>query len=173
MPVFAWEGRTRAGEVRKGTMDADGEPEVANRLRSQGITMSKAKKKAKNLEIKLPFGGGVPEKDIVVFTRQFATMIDAGLPIVQCLDILSSQAPNKNFARMLAEVKTAVQAGEVGGIMDTILSRLAVYIEKAMKLKSQVKGAMVYPISILCVAIIVVIVLLWKVIPVFQTMFKD
>src|SRR6478736_2015263 len=198
MPVFAWEGRTRAGEVRKGTMDADGEPEVANRLRSQGITLSKAKKKAKNIEIKLPFGGGVPEKDIVVFTRQFATMIDAGLPIVQCLDILASQAPNKNFGKILFEVKAMVesgstlaealrkqpkafndlfvnlvQAGEVGGIMDTILSRLAVYIEKAMKLKSQVKGAMVYPISILCVAIIVVIVLLWKVIPVFENMFKD
>jgi type IV pilus assembly protein PilC len=198
MPVFAWEGRTRAGEVKKGTMEADAEPEVANRLRAQGITLSKARKKAKDLEIKLPFGGGVSEKDIVVFTRQFATMIDAGLPIVQCLDILSSQAPNKAFAGMLAEVKAQVesgstlaealrkqpkafndlyvnlvQAGEVGGIMDTILSRLATYIEKAMKLKSQVKGAMVYPVSILVVALVVVIVLLWKVIPVFENMFKD
>ncbi len=198
MPVFAWEGRTRQGEVKKGTMEAEAEPEVANRLRAQGITLSKAKKKGKQIELKLPFGGGVPEKDIVVFTRQFATMIDAGLPIVQCLDILASQAPNKNFGKMLFEVKAMVesgstlaealkkqpkafndlfvnlvQAGEVGGILDTILSRLAVYIEKAMKLKSQVKGAMVYPISILAVAIIVVIVLLWKVIPVFENMFKD
>ena len=198
MAVFAWEGRTRTGEVKKGTMEADAEPEVANRLRAQGITMSKARKKAKDIEIKLPFGGGVSEKDIVVFTRQFATMIDAGLPIVQCLDILASQAPNKNFSKMLYEVKAQVesgatlaealrkqpkafsdlyvnlvQAGEAGGIMDTILSRLAVYIEKAMKLKSQVKGAMVYPISILVVAVLVVIVLLWKVIPVFENMFKD
>jgi type IV pilus assembly protein PilC len=198
MSVFAWEGRTRAGEVRKGTMEAEAEPDVANRLRAQGITMSKAKKKAKDIEIKLPFGGGVSEKDIVVFTRQFATMIDAGLPIVQCLDILANQAQNKNFQKMLFNIKGSVesgstlseamrkepkafndlyvnlvQAGEVGGILDTILQRLALYIEKAMKLKSQVKGAMVYPISILIVAIGVVIILLWKVIPVFENMFKD
>jgi type IV pilus assembly protein PilC len=125
-------------------------------------------------------------------------MIDAGLPIVQCLDILASQAPNKAFGKMLFEVKASVesgsslaealrkqpkafnelfvnlvQAGEVGGIMDTILSRLATYIEKAMKLKSQVKGAMIYPIAILCVAFGVVTLLLWKVIPVFENMFKD
>jgi type IV pilus assembly protein PilC len=198
MATFVWEGRTRAGEIKKGTMDAEGEPEIANRLRAQGITMSKAKKKAANIEIKLPFGGGVPEKDIVVFTRQFATMIDAGLPIVQCLDILCGQTPNKNFAKALSDIKAQVesgstfsdalkrhpkifdnlycnlvQAGEVGGILDTILQRLAVYIEKAMKLKGQVKGAMVYPISILVVALGVVIMLLWKVIPVFENMFKD
>ncbi len=198
MPAFAWEGRTRAGEMRKGVMEAEAEPEVANRLRAQGITMSKAKKKAKDIELKLPFGGRIKEKDIVVFTRQFATMIDAGLPIVQCLDILASQAPNKKFGKILFDVKAQVesgsslaealrrqpkafnelyvnlvQAGEVGGIMDTILSRLATYIEKAMKLKSQVKGAMIYPIAILCVAFGVVTLLLWKVIPVFENMFKD
>jgi type IV pilus assembly protein PilC len=198
MAQFAFEARTRGGEVRKGVMEADGEPDLANRLRSQGLTLSKAKKKGKDIEIKLPWGGGVPEKDIVVFTRQFATMIDAGLPIVQCLDILSTQSPNKNFAKMLGDVKLSVesgttfsealrkqpkafddlytnliQAGEVGGILDTILARLATYIEKAMKLKSQVKGAMVYPIAILAVAILVVVGLLWKVIPVFENMFKD
>jgi type IV pilus assembly protein PilC len=198
MPVFAWEGRTRTGEARKGVMEAEGEPEVQNRLRAMGITLSRARKKAKDIEIKLPFGGGVSEKDIVVFTRQFATMIDAGLPIVQCLDILANQAANKNFQKMLFEVKASVEsgatlseamrrqpkafnelyvnlvaAGEVGGILDTILQRLALYIEKAMKLKSQVKGAMVYPISILFVALGVVILLLWKVIPVFENMFKD
>ena len=181
-------------------MEAEAEPEIANRLRSQGITLSKAKKKAKDIELKLPFGWGqgVPEKDIVVFTRQFATMIDAGLPIVQCLDILASQSPNKNFQKVLFAVKGDVEqgttlkealqkhpkvfddlfcnlidAGEKGGILDTILGRLALYIEKAMKLKSQVKGAMVYPISILIVAVLVVVVLLWKVIPVFENMFKD
>src|SRR5262245_49570584 len=111
MSVFAWEGRTRAGEVRKGTMEAEAEPEVANRLRAQGITMSKAKKKAKDIELKLPFGGGVSEKEIVVFTRQFATMIDAGLPIVQCLDILAGQAQNKAFQKMLYEVKGSVESG--------------------------------------------------------------
>ena len=154
MPAFAWEGRTRTGEVRKGVMEAEAEPEVANRLRAQGITMSKARRKAREINIKLPFGGKVKEKDIVVFTRQFATMIDAGLPIVQCLDILATQATNKNFQKMLFEVKAQVesgstlaealrkqpkafndlytnlvQAGEVGGIMDTILGRLATYIE--------------------------------------------
>src|SRR3954463_3586913 len=145
MAVFAWEGRTRAGEVRKGTMEAEAEPEVANRLRSQGITLSKAKRRGKDIALKLPFGWGqgVPEKDIVVFTRQFATMIDAGLPIVQCLDILASQTPNKNFQKVLSDVKSQVeqgstfsdalkkhpivfddlytnlvQAGEVGGILD-------------------------------------------------------
>jgi type IV pilus assembly protein PilC len=200
MSVYAWEGRTRAGEIRKGTMEAETEPEVANRLRAQGISMSKARKKAKDIEFKLPFGigQGVPEKEIVVFTRQFATMIDAGLPIVQCLDILATQSPNKNFSKVLFDVKShvesgstfsdalkkhprvfndlytnLVQAGEVGGILDTILNRLALYIEKAMKLKSQVKGAMVYPISILNVALGVVTLLLWKVIPVFENMFKD
>jgi type IV pilus assembly protein PilC len=198
MAQFAFEARTRTGDIRKGVMEADGEPDLANRLRSQGLTLSKAKKKAKDLEIKLPFGNGVSEKDIVIFTRQFATMIDAGLPIVQCLEILSTQTENKAFAKVLAEVKASVesgstfsealkkhpkvfdglftnliQAGEVGGILDTILARLANYIEKAMKLKSQVKGAMVYPIAILGVAILVVVGLLWKVIPVFENMFKD
>jgi type IV pilus assembly protein PilC len=200
MAVYAWEGRNRAGEIRKGTMEAEAEPEVANRLRAQGITLSRARRKAKDIEIKLPFGWGdrVPEKEIVVFTRQFATMIDAGLPIVQCLDILATQSPNKNFQKVLLDVKANVEggatlteslkrhpkvfnelyanlvdAGEKGGVLDTILGRLALYIEKAMKLKSQVKGAMVYPISILIVAVLVVFLLLWKVIPVFENMFKD
>ena len=201
MPVFAWEGRTRAGEVRKGNMEAEAEPEVQSRLRAQGITLSKARKKGKEIELKLPFGGGVSEKEIVVFTRQFATMIDAGLPIVQCLDILASQAASKGFQKTLYEIKGSVesgatlsealrkqpksfnelytnlvQAGEVGGILDTILQRLALYIEKAMKLKSQVKGARwSTPVSILfTVALGVVILLfLWKVIPVFENMFKD
>ncbi len=137
-------------------------------------------------------------EDIVIFTRQFATMIDAGLPLVQCLDILRRQAKNKDFGKILGQVKTSVEggltlrtrsrkhpkvfddlfvnlvaAGEVGGILDTILNRLAVYIEKAMKLKRQVKGAMVYPISVLFIAFVVVAVLLIKVMPVFEKMFKD
>lgn len=198
MPTFAWEGRNRVGEQKSGVMEATDEPDVANRLRQQGITLSKAKKKGKEFKLNLPFGGGASQKDIVIFTRQFATMIDAGLPIVQCLDILAAQAPNKGFGKILGEVKAQVEAGatlaesmrkqpkafddlyvnlvaagEVGGILDTILSRLASYIEKAVKLKSQVKGAMVYPTAILGIAVIVVIVLLWKVIPVFENMFKD
>ena len=135
---------------------------------------------------------------MVIFTRLFATMIDAGLPIVQCLDILSSQAKNKCFGKILGQVKAGVEggltlsdslrkhpkvfdnlfvnliaAGEAGGILDTILQRLSVYMEKAMKLKRRVKGAMVYPISVLCIAFVVVTVLLTKVVPVFEKMFKE
>jgi type IV pilus assembly protein PilC len=198
MATYAWEGRLRSGEIKKGTIEAESEEAALQRLRLDQINVTKIKKAAAAL--KLPkFGKGkVSEKDVVIFVRQFATMIDAGLPLVQCLEILSSQTDNKAFGQILGEVKVAVEggssfsdalkkhprtfddlfvnliaAGEVGGILDTILGRLAAYIEKAMKLKRQIKGAMVYPISILCVAIIVITVLLWKVIPVFENMFKD
>jgi type IV pilus assembly protein PilC len=179
-------------------MEADGEPDLANRLRSQGLTLSKAKKKAKNIEIKLPFGGGVPEKDIVIFTRQFATMINSGLPLVQSLDILAKQSENKALRKVIEQVlydvesgqtladamrhheKTfpalyvnMVAAGEAGGILDTILLRLAVFLEKADALKRKIKGAMIYPGVILCVAIGAVSVLLIFVIPTFQTMFAS
>jgi len=200
MATFAWEGRTRAGEVRKGTMEAEAEPEVANRLRSQGITLSKAKKKGKDLDIKLPFGWGqgVPEKDLVVFTRQFATMIDAGLPIVQCLQILGAQSDSKPFRKVIGGIKedveagttlaeairkhtrvfselysSMIQAGEIGGILDTILVRLAAYLEKASKLKSKIKGAMIYPSCIVSAAVLVTGVLLVWVIPVFADVFSS
>jgi type IV pilus assembly protein PilC len=197
MPVFAYEGRTRAGETRKGTVEAVNEEMALARLRNEQISVQRVKKQGKGLAA-FQFGSPVSEKDMVVFTRQFATMIDAGLPLVQCLDILSTQSENKKFGRILMDIKTTVEggstfsealkrhprvftdlytnliaAGEVGGILDTILQRLGNYIEKAMKLKRQVRGAMVYPIAILCVAIIVVVVLLTKVIPVFQNMFKE
>jgi type IV pilus assembly protein PilC len=197
MPTFAWEGRTRGGEVRRGSIDADNEGVVMARLKNDNIQVTRVKKQT-NVAAGVSFGSGVSTKELVVFTRQFATMIDAGLPLVQCLDILASQAENKRFKAVLEDVKAHVEsgatfsdalkrhpkvfdelyvnliaAGEVGGILDTILNRLGEYIEKAMKLKSQVKGALVYPISILCVAILVVIVLLTKVIPVFQNMFKE
>jgi type IV pilus assembly protein PilC len=196
VPVFAWEGRTRTGEVRTGTLEGDSEQAVLNSLRAQQINPTKVRKKSAELSFSL--GGRVSQKDLVIFTRQFATMIDAGLPLVQCLEILSQQTDNKAFAKTLASVKTQVEsgatfsdalkkhpkafddlytnlvaAGEVGGILDTILQRLAVYIEKAVKLKRQIRGAMVYPIGVLIVAAIVITVLLWKVIPVFEGMFKD
>ncbi len=198
MPTFAWEGKSRTGELKRGTIEAESEQNVLARLKAEQITPSKVAKQGGGLLSKIPLGGGVSEKEIVVFTRQFATMIDAGLPLVQCLDILASQAENKTFKKVLEDVKAHVEggatfsealkrhpkvfdelyvnliaAGEVGGILDTILGRLGAYIEKSMKLKRQVRGAMVYPISILCVAIIVVVVLLVKVIPVFQNMFKE
>jgi type IV pilus assembly protein PilC len=197
MPVYAWEGRTRDGSVRKGTMEAATEAAVNAQLRAQKIIATKVKKSAAAMEIKLPgFKPKVKIKDLVVFTRQFATMIDAGLPLVQCLEILSSQQENSTFKEILLKVKEDVEAGntfaeslgkhpkvfdrlyvnlvaagEVGGILDTILSRLAAYIEKAMNLRKKVKGAMVYPATVVAVAVLVIAVILIYVIPVFQSMF--
>ena len=197
MAEWVWEARARTGEMRKGAMEADDEAAVENRLRQQQLTPTKVKKKPK--EFKLPqFGSGVDTKDLVTFTRLFATMIDAGLPIVQCIDILQGQTENKIFAEILKDVKSSVeqgstfsdslrrhpkvfdalytnlvQAGEVGGILDTILNRLAVYNEKAMKLKRQVRGAMVYPSVVLFVFMAVMVVLLGFVVPSFKNVFKD
>ncbi len=177
-------------------MEAESEDAVNQRLRQQQLQPTKVKKKGREFNFQL--GSGVSPKDIVTFTRLFATMIDAGLPIVQCLDILQGQTDNKAFAAILRDVKGSVeqgatfsdslrrhpkvfdplytnlvQAGEVGGILDTILNRLAVYIEKAMKLRRQVRGAMVYPSIVLVVFVGVLTILLAFVIPGFQNMFKD
>ena len=196
MAEFVWEARARTGELRKGTMEADDVDAVNERLKGQQLNPTKVKKKGAGFKFSL--GSGVGGKDIVTFTRLFATMIDAGLPIVQCLDILSGQTDNKHFAGVLRDIKNnveqgatfsdslrrhpkifdnlytnLVQAGEVGGILDTILSRLAVYYEKAMKLQRQVKGAMVYPSVVLVVFIGVLFILLGWVIPSFKTIFKD
>jgi type IV pilus assembly protein PilC len=201
MAVYVWEGRTRAGEIRKGDMEAPNESAVMAQLRQQQILPTKVKEKGKGLsmEIKIPgLGEKVKEKDIVIFTRQFSTMVDAGLPLVQGLDILATQQMNKTFKDIITKVKESVEggstladamkkhprifddlyvnlvaAGEVGGILDNILARLALYIEKAMKLKSQVKSAMVYPIGLATVAVAVTIVMLVFVIPVFAKMFAD
>jgi type IV pilus assembly protein PilC len=199
MPVFSWEGRTRQGTVKKGVIEASNEAAVMAQLRGQMITPVAVKAKPKDLFENVTFlQGGVKTKDLVVFTRQFATMIDAGLPLVQCLDIQASQCPSKPFQKVLREVKTEVEqgstfaaalakhpkvfdelysnlvvAGEVGGILDTILNRLANYLEKAAALKRKVKGAMVYPIAVLVIAIGVLGLLLVKVIPVFEKMFSD
>ncbi len=196
MAEFVWEARARTGEMRKGLMEAESEDAVNQRLRGQQLQPTKVKKKGR--ELRVQFGSGVGTKDIVTFTRLFATMIDAGLPIVQCLDILQGQTDNKHFAVVLRDIKASVeqgatfsdslrrhpkvfdhlyvnlvQAGEVGGILDTILSRLAIYIEKAMKLKRQVRGAMAYPSIVVVVFILVLSILLIFVIPGFETMFKD
>lgn len=196
MPEFAWEARTRTNELRKGVMSADSVAAVEQKLRQQQLTPSQVKKKAR--EFKLAIGSGVDAKELVAFTRQFATMIDAGLPLVQCLEILAGQQENKVFQAALKDIKSSVEqgatfsdslrrhpkifdelyvnlvhAGEVGGILDTILNRLAVYIEKRVKLIRQVRGAMTYPIAVICILVIVVIVLLTFVIPAFEQMFKD
>ena len=197
MAAFAWEGRTRGGEVRSGVMEVQSEIDVQSRLRQMGISVTRVR--SKRAQLKLPdFFGGVSQRDLVVFTRQLATMQDAGLPIVQSLEILAGQAESKAFGRILFDVKAGVEAGkslseamrahpkafdelfvnlvaagEAGGILDRILSRLAAYMEKAQALKRMVKGAMVYPLAILGIALLVVFVLLWKVVPVFQSMFRD
>ncbi len=196
MPTFIWEGRTRAGDLRKGVMEAENDAALMNTLRQQNIAVTKIRKKSR--EINIQIGTGVGTKDIVVFTRQFATMIDAGLPLVQALDILSSQSDNKAFGKILGDVKTRVEggstfsdalkahpkvfddlfvnliaAGEVAGILDTIMQRLASHIEKEEKLKRKIKGAMVYPAVLASVSVVVLTILLWKVIPVFEKMFKD
>ncbi len=199
MTAFVWEGKVKSGEVRSGTMDAATVDEVSTKLKAQAISPTKIKRKPIELHMpKLPGIGGVTLKDLVIFTRQFSTMIDAGLPLVQCLDILASQADNATMKTVLSDIKENVEggatfadalkrhpkvfddlyvnlvaAGEVGGILDTILTRLAVYIEKNAKLRKRVKGAMVYPTCILIVAISVLMVLLYYVIPVFEKMFAD
>ena len=193
MPVFQWEGIGRDGKPQKGTREGASQAAVISWMRQNQIRPRKVQ--AKGASGKKPgraVGGRVKEKEIVIFARQFATMIDAGLPIVQCLEILVSQQENANFRRILFEVKQGVEsgatladslkkhpkafdelfvnlisAGEVGGILDTILLRLAAYLEKVMKLKGKVKSALVYPAVIVVVSIIVVAVLLGFVIPVF------
>jgi type IV pilus assembly protein PilC len=198
MPVFKYAGKTRSGTVQKGEIDANDRDSAVAVLRQRQILVTTIKAKPKELSLKLPGFGGVKEKDIVIFTRQFATMIEAGLPLVQCLDILSRQATNKEFATVIAKVKTdvesgesfadalrkhpkvfnefyanMVEAGETGGILDTILARLAAYMEKARALKGKVKSAMVYPAAIVGIAVLVIVFLMIFVIPVFAEMFES
>ena len=196
MPAYVWKGKTRDGKAVSGERVADNKEAVMALLRRDQILVSSVKEKGK--EIALPkLGGGVPSKDLAIFVRQFSVMIDAGLPLVQCLEILGTQQENKNFAKILQQTRMDVEggasladamrkhpkafddlftnmiaAGEAGGILDTILKRLATYIEKAVKLKAQVKGAMVYPVAVLGIAGIVIAVILWKVIPTFAAMFE-
>ncbi|MBW1740829.1 MAG: type II secretion system F family protein [Deltaproteobacteria bacterium] len=199
MPVYLWKGKDRKGTVQKGEIEAPDESAVRMQLRRMQITPTKIKKKPKDLFENVSFmQPKVEQSDVVIFARQFSTMIDAGLPLIQGLEILYSQQENKTFKSMLKEIKESVEggstladalkkypkvfddlfvnmiaAGEVGGILDTILSRLSAYMEKAMKLKKQVKGAMTYPIIVLIIAVLVVGVILVFVIPVFEKMFAD
>jgi type IV pilus assembly protein PilC len=199
MAIFQWKARTRQGNLKKGEIEAMNEAAVMAQLRSQMLLPVSVKEKSKDISEYLPFlKPGIKIRDLVIFTRQFATMIDAGLPLVQCLDILGNQQPNKTFKEIIRQVKAdveqgstfadalrkhpkpydelyvnLVQAGEIGGILDTILNRLAVYLEKADKLAKKVKGAMVYPTTVLVIAIGVVALMLVKVIPTFEKMFED
>ena len=201
MPTFAYSGRTRGGETVSGERAADTMDAAVAALRRDQIlvtriTPAKAKADAAPTSKKGKTNKKVSPKNLAVFTRQFSVMIDAGLPLVQCLDILGNQEEDKNFAEVILQTRTSVEggaalaeamrqfpaafdplftnmiaAGEAGGILDTILKRLAVYIEKAVKLKGQVQSAMIYPIAVVVIAGLVVGVILWKVIPTFAAMF--
>jgi len=197
MPRYRWEGKTLRGEKKKGEMEAPDEGSVRSHLRQQNIIPTKVV--AKGTEISLSLGRQrVKKKDVAVFTRQLATMIDAGLPLVQSLDILSMQQESKTFKAVIKGIKDDVEggstfagalrkhpkvfddlyvnlvvAGEEGGILDNVLNRLAIYIEKAEALKKKVKSALVYPSTIVAVAVLVVAVLMIFVIPVFDKMFAS
>jgi type IV pilus assembly protein PilC len=197
MPSFEWKGRDRAGRAQGGVLVADSKDAVLAVLRRQQIVPITVKEKGK--EIALPkLRRGINEKTLAVFTRQFSVMIDAGLPLVQCLQIMGEQQDNKAFQRIVLQVREDVEsgsslanamkkhpqafnelyvnmvaAGEAGGILDTILQRLATYIEKAARLKAQVKSAMIYPIAVISIAMLVVYIILWKVIPVFGALFTS
>ena len=198
MPIFIWEGTTKKNEVKKGEMDAVDEITVRGMLRRQGYKSIEVKSKPKDISEYLPFlKAKINEKNVVVFCRVFSTMINAGLPLIQCLDLLAQQEQNKNFAKIIRSIKEDIEggtsltnalkkypqifddlfvnliaAGEAGGMLDVILERLSNYMEKALKLKRRVKGAMTYPIAVLVIAVAVVALLLLKVIPVFKQMFE-
>jgi type IV pilus assembly protein PilC len=195
MPVFTYRGTNRSGGSVAGEMTASSKAELQTLLRRQQITPTKMSEKGK--EFNMPtFGGSVSAKELAVFTRQFSVMIDAGLPLVQCLEILASQQENKLFQKVLTGTRSAVEggsnlstamkqypkvfdplysnmveAGETGGILDTILQRLSTYIEKNVKLKAAVKSALIYPIGVISIAALVITLLLWKVVPIFATLF--
>jgi len=193
MAVFVWEGKLANGSIRKGEIEADSKAAAGMLLKRQRILPTKIKAKAKQITL---FEQRIKTKDIVIFTRQFSTMINAGLPLVQCLEILSGQQPNPTFKKIISQIKQDVEggstfadalgkhpkvfdnlyvnlvaAGEIGGVLDTVLNRLAVYMEKNEALKNKVKSAMTYPTIVLCVAFGVVAVLMIFVIPTFSDLF--
>ena len=195
MPVYTYRGKNRTGTAVSGEQVANSKAELMNLLKRQQIKVSKLSEKGK--EFSMPtFGSGVNAKDLAIFTRQFSVMIDAGLPLVQCLEILAGQQENKTLQNVLTATRASVEggstlsaamrqsekvfdplyvnlveAGEAGGILDTILQRLATYIEKNVKLKRAVKSALVYPVAVITVAAGVITLLLWKVVPIFATLF--
>jgi type IV pilus assembly protein PilC len=197
MPNYVWKGRNRAGIVQEGVLAADSKDIALTSLRRQNIVVTGIRERGKEISL-TKVGRKVPPKILAVFTRQFSVMIDAGLPLVQCLEILANQQEHKNFQKILLQVRQDVEAGstladamrrhpkafdnlyvnmiaagEAGGILDTILQRLSVYIEKAVKLRSQVRAAMIYPVAVIVIAAIVVAVILLKVIPTFAALFTS
>lgn len=196
MPVFTYRGVNRAGTKVSGERTAESKSALQAALRREQINVSKLSEKGKEFNIPT-FGTGVDSKELAVFTRQFSVMIDAGLPLVQCLEILAGQQENKIFQKILSNVRSSVEggatlsasmkqhdkvfdtlyynmveAGETGGILDTILQRLSTYIEKNVKLKRAVKSALIYPVSVITIAVAVITLLLWKVVPIFAKLFQ-
>jgi type IV pilus assembly protein PilC len=196
MAQFIWKGKTRQGGVTNGVLTADSKDLAIAELRKRQIEVTSVKEKGKELAVPKLGSGKISAKRLAIFTRQFSVMIDAGLPLVQCLEILGSQQDYKPFQKIILQVRQDVEsgqslaealrkhpkafddlfvnmvaAGEAGGILDTILRRLSTYIEKAVKLAGQVKTAMIYPVSVLGIAAIVVAIILWKVIPTFAALF--
>lgn len=197
MPNYSWKGRNRAGLIKEGVLAADSKEMALASLRRQNIVVTGIRERGKEISL-AKMGRKVNPKTLAIFTRQFSVMIDAGLPLVQCLEILANQQEHKTFQKILLQVRQDVEAGstladamrrhpkafdalyvnmiaagEAGGILDTILQRLSVYIEKAVKLKSQVRSAMIYPIAVIVIAAIVVAVILLKVIPTFAALFTS
>jgi len=197
MANYAWKGRNRAGLVKEGVLVADNKEIALASLRRQNIVVTGIRERGKEVSF-TKIGRKVPAKTLAVFTRQFSVMIDAGLPLVQCIEILANQQEHKTFQKILLQIRQDVEAGstladamrrhpkafdplfvnmvaagEAGGILDTILQRLSIYIEKAVKLKSQVRSAMIYPVAVIVIAAIVVAVILLKVIPTFAALFMS
>jgi type IV pilus assembly protein PilC len=194
---YAWKGRNRAGLVKEGVLVAENKELALASLRRQNIVVTGIRERGKEVSF-TKIGRKVPAKTLAVFTRQFSVMIDAGLPLVQCIEILANQQEHKTFQKILLQIRQDVEAGstladamrrhpkafdalfvnmvaagEAGGILDTILQRLSIYIEKAVKLKSQVRSAMIYPVAVIVIAAIVVAVILLKVIPTFAALFMS
>src|SRR5277367_4391109 len=196
MPDYKYRGTNRSGSSVSGVMTAGRKAELQGMLRRQQITPTKMSEKGREFNIP-SFGGGVTAKELAIFTRQFSVMIDAGLPLVQCLEILANQQENKTFQKILNGVRASVEggatlsaslkqyekvfdalyynmvdAGETGGILDTILQRLATYIEKNVRLKRAVRSSLIYPVAVIGIAALVIILLLWKVVPIFVILFN-
>ncbi len=199
MPLWAYEGNTPEGEFRRGEIEAEGKEDARSKLAAINVKAFKLKKATKGLDFNIPgITDKVSLKSQVIFTRQMATMIDAGLPIDKCLELLGSQEPNPYFRKVILSVKTQVEggqsfsdalrkfpgvfeelyvnlvaAGELGGILDTIMNRLSEYLEKSAETKAKVKSALKYPLTVLTVALLITAGLLWKVVPTFAATFKS
>jgi type IV pilus assembly protein PilC len=196
MPNFVWKGRARSGALQEGQLLADSRDAAVATLRRQQIQILNIREKGREIKLIPRLPTGISDKRVAIFTRQFSVMLDAGLPLVQCLEILGEQEENQKFQTIIQQVRSDVEAGssladamakhpkafdrlyvnmvaagEAGGILDIILQRLATYIEKAVRLKNQVKSALIYPASVIVIAALVVFIILWKVIPVFAQLF--